>query len=422
MKAGTHRARIATLASAVAFALGLNAASAQTRIELYHPNADERTQEIWKQAARDFEAEHNGVEVVIQYIEGEAFKTKMPTLLQSSEKPEIIYTWGGGVMRAQIEAGFLQDVTDQVTPFLDRFSDGAVAAFNVDGKFYGVPMLFTQVAFFYNKPLAAKLGVDPETIKTWSQFLDAVKKIKAAGEVPIVIPAGPKWPAMFYWASLVLRNGGPEAIVNARTAENGFVTDGFINAGRNLQELAALDPFQDGHLAAQQLEAAGQFGDGTGVFQLMGNWIIERQRTNSKSGKGLSDDELGVMQFPVVESGAGNATATLGGINGWLITRDSPPEAVQFVEFLMREKYQKQIAEKALYIPANKGADKYITSPVLQQIAASLAASTYHQIFFDQDFTPSVGGVMNDVSVQLIADDIMPEGAAEAVQEAWEFR
>lgn len=417
-----HRGGIAALAVGVALATS-TVASAQTRIELHHPNADQRTQEIWKQAARDFEAEHPGVEVVVQYIEGEAFKTKMPTLLQSSEKPEIIYTWGGGVMRAQIEAGFLEDVTDQVKPFLDRFSDGAVAAFDVDGRFYGVPLLFNQVALFYNKDLVAKAGVDVAAIETWDDFLGAVETVKAAGITPIVIPAAPKWPAMFYWAYLVLRHGGPEAIVHARTAEgDGFLTPPFVKAGESLQALAALEPFQGGYLASQQLEAAGQFGDGDGAFQLMGNWLIERQRTNAQDGEGLSDEELGIMRFPVVAGGAGKPTDTLGGINGWLITRGAPPEAVEFVEFLMREKYQAQIAEKALYLPANKGIEKHLKSPLYKQIAASLAASTYHQIFFDQDFTPSVGGVMNDVSVQLIADDITPEGAAEAVQEAWDFR
>ena len=34
-----------------------------------------------------------------------AFKAKLPTLLQSDEKPSIIYSWSGGVMRAQNDAG-----------------------------------------------------------------------------------------------------------------------------------------------------------------------------------------------------------------------------------------------------------------------------------------------------------------------------
>ena len=51
------------------------------------------------------QAAHPGVKVEVQYLENEAYKAKLPTLLQSADAPNIIYSWGGGVMRAQIEAG-----------------------------------------------------------------------------------------------------------------------------------------------------------------------------------------------------------------------------------------------------------------------------------------------------------------------------
>ena len=80
---------------------------------------------MWQQAAKDFAAEHPGVKVDVQYLENEAYKAKLPTLLQSDERPNIIYSWSGGVMRAQNEAGFLADVTDAASTWTDRFSAGA---------------------------------------------------------------------------------------------------------------------------------------------------------------------------------------------------------------------------------------------------------------------------------------------------------
>ena len=65
-----------------------------------------------------------------------------------------------------------------------------------------------EVVFFYNKELVAKAGVDPTTIKTWDDFLAAVKKIKEAGITPIIMGGGEKWPMHFYWSYLVMREGG----------------------------------------------------------------------------------------------------------------------------------------------------------------------------------------------------------------------
>ena len=47
---------------------------------------------------------------------------------------------------------------------------------------------------------------------------------------------------------------------------------------------------------------------------------------------GLSDDKICWFDFPVVSGGKGAPTDTLGGITGWLITKGSPKEAVDFLK------------------------------------------------------------------------------------------
>ena len=77
-----------------------------------------------------------------------------------------------------------------------------------DNKISAVPFKLGTVSFFYNKALFAKAGVDATAIKTWDDYLAAVKKIKAAGIVPIAGGGGEKWPIHFYWSYLVMRDGG----------------------------------------------------------------------------------------------------------------------------------------------------------------------------------------------------------------------
>jgi raffinose/stachyose/melibiose transport system substrate-binding protein len=277
------------------------------------------------------------------------------------------------------------------------------------------------VAFFYNKELLAKAGVDAESIKTWTDFLAAVSKLKEAGITPIIVGAGEKWPMHFYWSYLVIRIGGAEALTNATSGEGeGFNDPVFVQAGEKLQELTALEPFQDGWLATTHLQAAGLWGDGKGAFQLMGSWLLNTQKNNATDGKGLAPENIGIMNFPVVEGGKGAPTDTLGGINGWLVTEGSPPEAVKFLEFFLQDKYQRVAAEKGFYIPSVLGTEAAIADPLTKRMADDLAASQYHQIFFDQDLGPSVGRVVNDISVAVAAGEMSPDEAAASVQQAWE--
>ena len=75
-----------------------------------------------------------------------------------------------------------------------------------------MPFEVGEVAFYYNKELFEKAGVKAEDIKTWDDFLAAVKKLKAAGITPIVVGAGEKWPMHFYYSYLVMRIGGEHAL------------------------------------------------------------------------------------------------------------------------------------------------------------------------------------------------------------------
>ena len=152
----------------------------------------------------------------------------------------------------------------------------------------------------------------------------------------------------------------------------------------------------------------------------MGEWFIGMQAPSSASGKGQPEEDIGIFSFPIVAGGKGKATDTLGGVNGFLVTKTAPKEAVDFLNFFSQEKYAKEAAEKGAYIPAYKGADAWVKDPLVKQVAAELAATTYHQNFFDQDLGPSVGRVINDVSVAVAAGQMTPEAAAAAIQEAWD--
>jgi len=192
----------------------------------------------------------------------------------------------------------------------------------------------------------------------------------------------------------------------------------FVEAGKRLRELAALEPFQPGYLSTSHTQSSGIFGDGKAAMDLMGQWLLQMQGPNSASGKGLPEEDIGILSFPVVPGGKGKATDTLGGINGWLVTKTAPPEAVDFLKFFSQAKYAQEAAAHGGYIPVVKGSEASIADPLVKHLAGDLVATTYHQNYFDQDLGPSVGRVINDASVAVAAGEMTPEAAAAAIQEA----
>ncbi len=397
-------------------------AYAETHITVLHVSENAAQKAVWNKIADDYNAAHPGVKVEFKYLENEAFKAKLPTMLQSDDsRPELFYSWGGGVMQAQDKAGFLKDITASVAPWEDTLAQTANDAFKVDGKVVGVPFEVGEVVFYYNKKLFEKAGVKAEDIKTWDDFLGAVKKLKAAGITPIVVGAGEKWPMHFYYSYLVMRIGGEHALADAKAGKDGgFKNATFVEAGKRLRELAALEPFQPGYLTTSHAQSSGIFGDGKAAMDLMGQWLLGMQAPNSTTGKGLAEEDIGILSFPVVPGGKGKATDTLGGINGWLVSKSAPPEAVDFLKFFSQEKYAKEAAAKAAYIPVVKGSESAFTDPLFKRLADDLAKTTYHQNYFDQDLGPSVGRVINDASVSVAAGEMTPEAAAAAIQEAAE--
>jgi raffinose/stachyose/melibiose transport system substrate-binding protein len=413
--------RKALAGASLAFALAAVPALAQdVTVRLLHVN--QTGDPFWKQVAEDYNATHPGVKVVVEYMENEAYKAKLPTLLQSDDRPDIIYSWAGGVMEAQIEAGYIEDISAHKADFEKTVYGAPIGAYVVDGKLYGVPMQLSEVLLIYNKALFEKAGVDPASMETWDGFLEAVKKLKGAGITPLVMGGGDKWPMHFVWSYLLMRIGGSDVLTTAQSADDGFMAEPFIEAGEKLKELAALEPFQEGWLGTKYLPSQGMFGDGLGAMAVQLNGFIQGQQKNATDGKGIANEQIGLAPFPSLPGGKGQTSDTLGGLQGFLVTKGAPPEAIDFLKFFATAEEHKGAAEAGVYVPAIKGTDGFIQNPLVAQVARYIADSTWHQNFLDQQLGPSVGRVVNDISVAIAAGDMTPEEGAAQIQEAWNQR
>ena len=165
-----------------ASALWVQGAQAETvKMLLVEPNTV-ASKDYYSAIKSAFEAKNPGVTVQIDYMDDTSYKAKLPTLLQSNTRPDLFFTWTGGVFFEQAKAGILKDISaDMNAGWKDTFPEGGIGAVNYKGKYYGAPMYAASVVLWYNKKLLAQAKVDPAAIQSWDDFLAAVSKLKAAG-------------------------------------------------------------------------------------------------------------------------------------------------------------------------------------------------------------------------------------------------
>ncbi|MEV8592092.1 extracellular solute-binding protein [Streptomyces sp. NPDC052012] len=414
------------LAASAAAGLGITAlsgcggdsdggSSGTTTIEWWNISTTQPTKDVWAALAKKFEAQNPKVKVKIVQLENDAYKSKMTALTSSGKLPDIFHTWGGGVLKQQVDAGLVEDLTERTQDFATGLLPVAKEPYLIDEKLYGIPFDIGMVGFWYNKALFKKAGIsEPPT--TWSGFLDAVTKLKSAGVTPIALAGKETWTGMYYWAYLAMRTAGIDAMAKA-DADKDFTGPGFVQAGEHLKELVALKPFQKGFLGAAYSTPTGQaasVGNGRAAMELMGQWAPVVQ---ADAGKGLGDD-LGFFPFPAVEGGKGTITEVFGGGGGHALRRGAPQAAVDFLKFFASETTDRELVKKTGVLPVVPAAEAALTDPNLQAVQKQLKSTTGFQLYLDQAYAPAVGQEVNDSVGALIAGSKSPEQVAESITKA----
>ena len=392
------------------------AAAEPVTIELYDLHINEPGKTLIAEIIAEYEAAHPGVTIEATVLENEALKAKIATEMQAGNPPDLFQSWGGGVLAQQQEAGMVRSIDDEIADWKDTMNAAAMSIYQVDGVQYGIPYNFGLVGFWYNQDLFEQAGVSAPPA-TWSEFLDAVGKLKAAGITPIAVGAGDKWPAMFWWAYLSLRAGGQPALDEA-IATGDWTGDAFVTAGTELKKLIDMEPFQESFLAATYPQQAATVGNGKAAMELMGQWAPGVEKDNSESKEGIGD-ALGWFGFPGLEGGAGAATDVFGGADGFAVGRDAPPEAVDFLKFFVSLEIANRFASlNDGTLPPTNGAEEAVTDPFLTTVLEKRAESTFAQLYLDQATTPELGAAINDAIQGLFAGTLTPEQVSQAITDA----
>ena len=288
-----------------------------------------------KAVAAEFMAANPDIKIELPFLENEAFKAKLTTLLQSADAPDVFHSWGGGVFYEQAAAGVLRPVED----VLSAGSQGQCGHRRRVGlhrarwpPLWHRPRRQRSRALVQQDPVRAgrrrsrqhgDLGRFPGRRADSSRMQASPRSPSAPRTSGRLTSGGPSW--LSVWQARMASTPPRAAKATALPAKH------FVKAGEYF--LAARCARARGRKASWPPtygDASGYFGDGKAAMHLMGDWDYGAMKDNSANKAGIPDDQLGILPFPTIEGGKGDPTDTLGGLGGVLFTKNASDEAVKF--------------------------------------------------------------------------------------------
>jgi multiple sugar transport system substrate-binding protein len=245
---------------AAALAIGGLAAPAlgQSRqLNIINNDATQPAQEALKKIADAFGAE-TGTNVTLNFMDHEGHKTAIRNYLVVSA-PDICFWFSGNRMKAFVNRGLLEDISDLVTA--ENYAavlGGTLGATTVGGKQYGLPLGGRLWGNYYLKSVFDEHGLTAPT--NWDELLAFGDSAKAAKLIPFTIGTKEIWPTGGFFDILNLRINGRDAHLALMDGEISYLDPMLTPVFDHWEELIKKDFFLPNHTSYTWNEASALLG------------------------------------------------------------------------------------------------------------------------------------------------------------------
>ncbi|WP_240766372.1 ABC transporter substrate-binding protein [Paraburkholderia flava] len=382
--------RIARLASfnrrSVGAAVALSAAllsgfvaDAQAGTLSVNVSARGNQRSTWQDAFDKFQKANPDVTLKVTYVTEEAYKVQMSGWL-ATDPPDVVSWHDGERMAYYAQRGLLEDLSgDWAKNGWDQQYASVKEASTWQGKQYAAPLGYDAYGFFYRKDLFQKAGIASEP-KTWDEFLDACRKLKAAGIPPIAVAARDSWTLAAWFDYLDLRING-NAFHQQLMAGNVAYTDPRVKKVYTTWKVLMDNHDYIDNALSYDLDSIAPFlTTGKAAMMLMGTFF-------SASIPDSIKPQIGYMRFPVIDPKV--PMAEDGPVNVLLIPAKAKnkADARRLLAFMETPAINADLARGWGQLPSNSKAAE--PEDPISKIGFQTLASTTGGIaqFYDRDMT-----------------------------------
>ncbi|XBS71681.1 extracellular solute-binding protein [Acerihabitans sp. KWT182] len=367
--------RYSLLWASMAFATLANAGTLNVNIAF--KGANQRA--VWESVIADFQRTHPDVTVKTAFIEEETYKAQLPAWL-TTVAPDIIKWHEGERMAYYASRGLLEDISgDWTANGWDKQFTSLKTASSYNGKQYAVPTDYYSWGMFYRKDLFAKAGIKGEPA-TWAEFLDACRKLKAAGITPILVGGRDSWTLAGWFDYLDFRLNGYDFHMQVMQGKIPYTDPRIKRVYTEWKQLIDNHYFIDNALSYSLDSTVPLFNQGQAAMTLMGTFFSAGIPADIKQNTGYFRFPIMDKALPVAEDGAAECLNIPA-------KAKNKKDARRFLAFVSTPAINARLAEAFGSLPANNMA-KVALDPIAQKGFDILSTTTGGIAqFYDRDMT-----------------------------------
>ncbi|MEU6076000.1 ABC transporter substrate-binding protein [Micromonospora sp. NPDC047074] len=337
----------------------------------------EPQQAVLADAIADFEKQHD-VKVKVQW-QGRTNLQKLVPALNTNDVPDLVdgpYVKMYPALVATEQARGLGEAyaaSVDGKPVGDLLPAKLLQNVNIkypDGQPWMLPYQIQSDAIWFNAAKHPELTTNPP--KTWDEFIALLDRLKAAGEVPLAADGDVAGYNIFYFMTLMVRNGGPGALMKLASDKSGAAWDdpAVLDAAKKVEQLVKGGYLIKGYQASKWPAQQQKWASDEAALSFMGSWMPTESASYAADGF-----QFGSFQFPTT----GTQDSVRSDVTGFAVPKKAKNAelAQEFAAFFLSKKYQDASGVEAKFLPIRSDAS---TAPELASVKKALdGASSYHQ-------------------------------------------
>ena len=296
-------------------------------IRFFHRWPQEPRNPYFAALVKEFQELYPHVRFEVDYVLNDSYKEKIRVLVSTDELPISSHP-GPTLAQNLVSSGRVKELSEFYAENADWAKDimpAQIDGFKVGDGVYGVPMTIDGKAFFYNKAIFEKHGLQPPN--TTDEFIALLDQLKALGyDMPIMEGLMDAWAVSHYLGSIFQRILDPAVMAKDYNPATGEFTDpGYIKGlefFRTLTEYMGPIATAIDHETARNMFAAGEVP----IVYMQFAEIKMLQRT------GFNDFAFSISQ---PSRRQGQPQWVTGAPEGLMLAHNAPKEAEEFLKFII---------------------------------------------------------------------------------------
>ncbi|WP_298802103.1 extracellular solute-binding protein [uncultured Pseudokineococcus sp.] len=303
--------------------------------------------------------------------------------------------------------GWRDRYPESVLQYSTYSEDGTVFG---EGSLYGLPQVGEVVGVYYSRSALDELGL--EVPQTWADFEAALQTAADAGRTPLLLGNIEGWPAGHVFGAVQGAHVDPAQIRDLGLGNAGasWTTPENLEALGQLQQWQEQGWFNEGVNGTDYDAAWQQLADGQGVFLVAGSWLAPDLQD-------AMGEDAGFFAPPPADGGELATTGGTGIPFSITTAAEEPDVAAAYIDFLTSDDAMQVLADTG-NLPVVDTASYAPESGLLADVYTAFGdVSSQGALLPYLDYaTPTFGETLNQTLQGLLAGELTPEQAADALE------